>query len=757
MLYGYNVCDVNLPILDAIKCTLSVSSRGRGEPDVAPVAYSLGLVSSRYANPRPDRRACWNKISGLCKRLGRQCGPYSDDFLCGLIEFADAYVRRTYEPLPADADLSVASWLENTHYSVSRRVGLLREARDAGFNPVDSGSGSLDWKRLDRVAAFVKSESYSDYKYPRLINSRTDYAKCVYGPIAKSIERVIYSCDAHFIKHVPVPARPGFIRRSMPGSSVYLESDYSAFESHFTPELMLACELILYRHMLSRISNYHGLDLRDCENVVRLFSPILGRNRMRAGDVRMCVDGTRMSGEMFTSLGNGFSNLILMEYILARRGIQGVRGFVEGDDGLFAVPARYRDRIPTEEDFAALGFHVKLAVRERIEEASFCGMVYDVNTGHIIRPVVSTLLDLGWHDRKVSNVQKRTGLLYAKCLSTLYECPGCPILAPLAAAVCDWCGARVKYPNWSSYQRDEYKCELLDGIYDWLRRGRPSPVVEDADRELVEKLQRIPVGLQRRCEERACRGVREAECLEDLGRILDSSEFTELFELCCTEGQRLYGEGYISRCEGELGDTLSSGRRPRGIPDWLFLQPGEGERKEVGYGKRAREVLGTAECLGVLSDHCLRHWYHSQPDSHPGPTYRFSDTDRPRRRRSGLGMVASRDPCDCRARADSRRGRAVPAMLGYHASADDGDVEGTMADELRDQADGGKCYGRRHCGDVTQAPGERALERILRTAAEMGCDTDGVDDGMLVGYPVGQQADGDVEQSILRLVGVDSV
>jgi hypothetical protein len=55
-----------------------------------------------------------------------------------------------------------------------------------------------------RCSSFVKDEHYEGWKYPRLINSRSDQFKVFIGPTIKAMEHLVYSHLPEFIKHVPV-------------------------------------------------------------------------------------------------------------------------------------------------------------------------------------------------------------------------------------------------------------------------------------------------------------------------------------------------------------------------------------------------------------------------------------------------------------------------------------------------------------------------------------------------------------------------
>jgi hypothetical protein len=137
-----------------------------------------------------------------------------------------------------------------------------------------------------------------------------------------------------------------------------------------------------------------------------------------------------MSGEMCTSLGNGFSNLMFMLFMCEQKGCTNVSGVVEGDDGLFKMTGDY----PGEEDFKKLGLVIKLELHDRLESASFCGLVFDKLDRRNITDPLEVLANLGWTSERYTGASKRThkALLRSKALSLLYQYPGCPIISVLA-------------------------------------------------------------------------------------------------------------------------------------------------------------------------------------------------------------------------------------------------------------------------------------------------------------------------------------
>jgi len=249
-----------------------------------------------------------------------------------------------------------------------------------------------------------------------MINSRSDAFKVWSGPLFKAIEEVVYQMP-EFVKHIPVPERPAAIAHMKKANRNYYQTDFTAFESHFTPEMLMVCECQLYSHCLS---NYP-----DDANFIN--GVISGTNRMRTRTgVHAQVRGRRMSGDMCTSLGNGFTNLMLAKYIAHEKGGE-LTGFVEGDDGIFATDVQL-----TAKDYEDLGFTIKIETVDDPCTASFCGMIF-AESGEIIRDPRKSFQTFGWsHSFIQAGPVIMDQLLRAKALSSVYETPQCPIVGVLA-------------------------------------------------------------------------------------------------------------------------------------------------------------------------------------------------------------------------------------------------------------------------------------------------------------------------------------
>ena len=168
--------------------------------------------------------------------------------------------------------------------------------------------------------------------------------------------------------------------------------------------------------------------LQEYPEDARFLKKVLGgvnKMKTRTG-IKASVKATRMSGEMNTSLGNGFSNLMMAKYIAYSKGGY-LDGYVEGDDGIFTSTVKLESA-----DYLKLGFTIKMEEVEQINEASFCGMIF-ATEGQIIRNPSDILANFGWTSSFINAGPVIMGeLLRAKALSTVYETGNCPIIGVLA-------------------------------------------------------------------------------------------------------------------------------------------------------------------------------------------------------------------------------------------------------------------------------------------------------------------------------------
>jgi len=247
--------------------------------------------------------------------------------------------------------------------------------------------------------------------------------KVILGPVFKAIEERVFSLD-WFIKKVPVHLRPDYVMRRMYREGAkYYSTDYTAFESLFTKEVMENCEFVLYDYMLQ----HHP---QGDEYKALIHDVLSGKNHCQFKYFTVDVEATRMSGEMNTSLGNGFSNLMFMLFLAEENGCTDVTGVVEGDDGLFTM----KGKCPTTKDFEKLGLVIKMEEHDSISTASFCGIVHSEEDRSILTNPIDLILNFGYASGRYAGANKRTilKLLRAKSLSMIYQYPGCPMVNTLA-------------------------------------------------------------------------------------------------------------------------------------------------------------------------------------------------------------------------------------------------------------------------------------------------------------------------------------
>jgi len=489
--YGYRYGEIPLPKIGEIKDNVKFSPiRPFDELRRPVVAVSLGCHYHGAALPRPDLYDPITAAAGCRKRIASKHSIPQRRLLRALKKFVRRFCRKHLDPLSPDSDISFETWIERTPYSEKRKLELKQK-----WNKLVS---ILDQTRRGEKTrecnCFVKDEPYTDWKHARGIYSRSDEFKCAVGPIFKLIEDVVYELTVDdinpFIKHVPVAERPKTILAGLSRAGAkYVATDYTAFESQFTREIMLAVEVELYMYMTQKLPNFN-------EFSKLLLTVLAGTNKCRFKFFSVVVEATRMSGEMCTSLGNGFSNYMFMLFTASRVGCRHVRGFVEGDDGIFSMMGTP----PTTKDFAELGLTIKLDVHTDLSEASFCGIIFhEIDLINITDPI-KVLLSFGWTGQqyKSAKMRKLCLMLRAKALSYAHQYPGCPIVSEMAhwaLRVTRWVRADMERflqtdRTLDYYQRDK----LLEAMRDENKLHRTIPGF--GSRELMFRKFGIPPSVQ---------------------------------------------------------------------------------------------------------------------------------------------------------------------------------------------------------------------------------------------------------------------
>lgn len=429
--------------------------------------------------PKPDITHPDSLLLGVAKRMAYEPPRYNRLVRRKFRKFVRRWCEQNLTPLDSNLDFDFEEWLTHTNYTEARKSEI-RAARKMIVG--ENGEVDNDKARQYVVKLFTKEEYYPEYKHHRGIYAREDAAKAIFGPFFHHVEEQLFKLP-YFIKKIPKNERPEYINQFMKEEYLrYQATDYTSFESHFVTDMMRDCEFILYRYMAS--NNVKAMLL-----VRTMFFILAGTNRIVNRYFTLYVDAKRQSGEMNTSLGNGFSNLMFLLFACYLYKIKYSGPIIEGDDALIGlnkvVPAQY---------YIDMGLNVKLESVEDISEGSFCGLVYDPIECLNIRDPRATLATFPWVPKKYTFCNEKTfyGLLKSKALSLIYEYPGCPIVYAFGRKV-----LHLTHNYDVKISGSSYEVEILKRAYDlYVKDKLPDKDVGPRTRLLMEKIFKIPVSTQ---------------------------------------------------------------------------------------------------------------------------------------------------------------------------------------------------------------------------------------------------------------------
>lgn len=376
---------------------------------------SLGMHQINYANPVPDTTDQGNALNGVMKRIATKMPDIDQELHTEFREFAKNFFSLKMKCCiiqPSD-DYSFETWISTAPYPGVRREEL-RKIYEASPELVE---------RDFILKCFLKDESYTEFKYPRGIYSRADRFKCKYGPLMKLVGDRMFAME-YFIKKIPVSERAKHIQEQYADLALkFATNDFTAFESTFTDQNMdIELEFLAFCFQF----------MPDVDNIMDDLKRIKkGMNRMQFRQFVVGLIAKRYSGEMDTSLCNSLFNLLIVMFILYKSGEpwQHLIPKIEGDDSIIPYYGWLDTTIAKR-----LGANAKFEFFEEISHASFCGLVFDVDTLDIVTPIIPAYLDFGWTTREYRHSNQRTKLTLLRCkgLSMLHTYPGCPVLHSLA-------------------------------------------------------------------------------------------------------------------------------------------------------------------------------------------------------------------------------------------------------------------------------------------------------------------------------------
>lgn len=430
--------------------------------------------------PRPDTTHPDSLLDGVGKRMAYSPPRYNRNERRKFRKFVRKWLKQNLDPIDENDDFDFEEWLKDTNYTESRKEEIRKAFPQECFV-----NGEVDVKKFKNydVKIFTKEEYYPEYKHFRGIWARSDAAKGIMGPFFRKIEHALFALP-YFIKKIPKNERPEYINNFMNNEFMKFQAtDYTSYESHFTTDMMDDCEFELYRYMSSKNVK--------AKLLCRLIFKILATNNIaKSKYFSVKTDAKRMSGEMNTSLGNGFSNLMFLLYACHKYELKYSGPIIEGDDALIGL-----DKPIPEQYYKDMALNVKLEFVDDISEGSFCGLVYDPVELINIREPLEPLCTTTWITRKYAACNKNTyySLLRSKALSLMFEYPGCPILYNYGRKLFDLLKEyEIKFDCTNNYDRirfmhmhEQYKQNILPYKETGLRT-----------RLLMEKIFKIPVSAQ---------------------------------------------------------------------------------------------------------------------------------------------------------------------------------------------------------------------------------------------------------------------
>lgn len=264
----------------------------------------------------------------------------------------------------------------------------------------------------ERVEYFQKIEQLDEVKDPRAIQARSDNFKARVGPWIHALEHRVRERLPILVKGLSETDKARYIQTLRQRANNVVELDFSRFDRSLSVELLSATEHLIYRRVLP--SNVADLMAKQ------LHSTVASRN----GAVYY-VDGTRMSGDMNTSIGN----CLVVACLMRALGMPLGSFIAEGDDMLAVLTDKEVGNIQTQL-LRDAGLEPDMHVYP-LNCGSFCSR-YDINTAngpkrirHPFREITRFNYTLNGEDDDARNAR---GVL---------EWAGVPMLGPLYELISD--------------------------------------------------------------------------------------------------------------------------------------------------------------------------------------------------------------------------------------------------------------------------------------------------------------------------------
>lgn len=492
-MYGSRISDGLFPMIDDVhnvKCKIRALPTDQRRPKAVTLpTYELGA-----SLPHADNDIL-TVLSGLNKRINYKMPEPDKKLLRKLKIFVYKWLEKHIVPLNPTQLMTFEEWISTRSYPESRKQELRNVYDSLMMQPVH--------KRMHIVNCFVKDEFYTEFKHPRGIYSREDVFKVIFGPICASIENVLFKTK-WFIKRVPLPDRPEVLEDLFGQFLEVMVGDFTSFEQSFKKKVMQSLDFPLFKHMLKLF----------CQNSnIHKTYPILSEiNVMIFRGLVLFIEAIRQSGEMNTSLSNGFGNLMIGKFNYRRIGVREdeMEMIVEGDD---SICGSSKNIFPTADMYAQLGFKIKINVVDHVGKTGFCGLYYHKDDKKVMADPRKQILKFGWAKERYTSAKNSTlhALTRVKGFSVAYQFDGCPILSSMG----------------------HYAIRATNGIY--IDKLLNSNYFDYYERELAvtavnAKVKRTPVGIGSRFMFEEMYGITVAQQLQ-CEQIFDSMNSLQPFNL----------------------------------------------------------------------------------------------------------------------------------------------------------------------------------------------------------------------------------
>lgn len=408
------------------------------------VAQHIGLRAFGAALPIPSTTDQLNRSEGLRHRVLKRMGR--DDWTWGEKKRLRNFVRKwIFFHLPKICELNdLEGWLATRqNYSESRKDQIrLAHMR------VTTASEAYLRKRYSKVVAHVKVEEYDDWKPPRGIYARVDEFKSLYGPWVHMMEDVVFDKELthNFCKHRSYSEVPQHVQEWLGGYKYHYVSDYSRFEACVTPTVMKLVENELYK--------YFGVPHVFYDIISGVNRISMKRRKCEITNVKATVIGKRMSGEMNTSLSNGFTNLMLLKFAIQEEGLEG-DAVVEGDDGIIGTNG------PFEAKFIKKGpIALKMEAVRDLGRAGFLQGYWTQAGDRMLSPKMLLKSEWTFTNRFINNEKVKQALYAAKVMSFHYCAPRCPIVWKMVE---DYLRAKPVV-SFARYKQDYHTVQKLQNL-----------------------------------------------------------------------------------------------------------------------------------------------------------------------------------------------------------------------------------------------------------------------------------------------------